>query len=104
MPIPLNTIEVEDGLQEQSSLEERVWAILSTNGTPTSVSSVTVFNGSTNVTATVMPSGSASISGDVIYLPTLKLLTAGNTYTIRVVYVTADIPKAEVILRIGCPI
>lgn len=103
MPQPINTIEVEEGMQEVTTSERRNFSILSTNGTPTSVSSVTVYNSAgTDVTSTIIPSGAASISGDAIVLPTLRAFTVGQIYRVRVVYVTSEQPMIEVMLRLNC--
>ena len=37
-----------------------------------------------DVTSTVMPTGSASATGDTVTYPTLKLLTLGHTYRVEV--------------------
>jgi hypothetical protein len=54
-----------------------------------SVGSVKVYdetNSSTDVTTTVMPAGTASVSGGSIVLPLLRSLTAGHLYRIEVQY------------------
>ncbi len=45
---------------------------------------VSVASAKTDVTATVMPTGTASATGDLIALPTLKALTVGHSYRIEV--------------------
>lgn len=42
--------------------------------------------GGTDVTSTVMPTGSASVSGNVITLPALTALTDGKNYRVEVKY------------------
>lgn len=64
---------------------------VSANGSnPTGVD-VSVFVSDTmeDVTATVMPSGSPSITGDVITLPALRALNNGISYRHEVLYVLA---------------
>ena len=81
-------LEVSEGLQHQASGEQIIYTLDVGNypgsGSPTSIT-VTVYNLSsgTDVTATVT-SGSASVSGTVITLPTLKSLSAGTTYRVQV--------------------
>ena len=41
----------------------------------------------TDVTTTVMPTGSPSVVGDIITLPALKLLTAGSKYRVEIKFV-----------------
>ena len=70
--------------------EEIIYTVDVSNvgSSPTSVS-VEVFlasNLTASVKATVMPTGSPSVVGNVITLPTLKLLTANNTYRVEVKY------------------
>lgn len=79
--------EVTEGKQTQGPDEIIAWAITCTP-TPTSVTSVTVYENDTgtDVTATVMPAGSATISSSTITLPLLRSLTAGKTYRVEVLY------------------
>ena len=96
---------VAEGLQTQSAAEEIVWAIdTSSRGTPTSpaVASVKQSDG-TDKKSTVMPVGSASVSNNIISLPTLKLLTAGERYEIRTTY-TVSGNKQETIINVDCPL
>ena len=76
--------------KEQGVDEEIVYTVDVSNvgSSPTSVG-VDVFlmnSPTTSVKATVMPSGSPSVVGNVITLPALKLLTANNTYRVEVKY------------------
>lgn len=61
-------------------------------GTPTSVT-VKVFDVTagayTDVTSTVMPSGSASVVGNVINLPVMKAVTAEHIYRLEVKFTSA---------------
>lgn len=81
------TRDITQGRQSQGADEEIVYTLTTTNW-GTSPSSVTVkaydlSNASADVSTTVL-SGSASVSGDVITLPTVKSLTAGRIYQIEV--------------------
>ena len=81
---------VEEGVQPQGVDEEISYTLTTTavGSTPTTVS-VKVYDQSndyTDVTATVMPTGSPSVVGDVITLPALKLLTLGRLYRVEVKY------------------
>lgn len=84
--------EVREGKQNQGVDESIAYTITTTpwGGTPSSVS-VVVKDVSdpaapSVVTATVMPTGSASVAGDVITLPALKLLTAEHLYKVEVMF------------------
>ena len=79
--------EIEQGLQLQGVDEELVYRLTTTpwGSTPTSPSVVVkdVNQGLIDVTSTVMPSGSVSVSGDVMTLPTLKSLTENTLYRVE---------------------
>jgi len=79
--------EVMEGLQEQSADEEIPYQIdvsgWGSNPTSPSVKAYIVDSGS-DVTSTVYPTNSPTVSGDVITLSVLKDLTAGVTYRIEV--------------------
>lgn len=69
--------------------EEIVYTLTTTEwGSSPSSASIKVFDVTstprTDVTSTVMPSGSASIAGDVITFPILKSLVIGHVYRIEV--------------------
>lgn len=85
----IDTREVAEGKQYQGEDESIAYTldVSAIGSSPTSVSVVVkdVTNSAT-VTATVMPTGSASVSGDVITLPALTLLTAGVLYRVEVKY------------------
>ena len=72
----------------QATNEEIVYTIDTTEwiAAPTSpvVSKVTDLYTGTNVASTVMPTGSPSVSANIITLPTLKLLTIGRKYRVHV--------------------
>ena len=82
--------EVKEGIQIQGVDEKIAYKITTTPwaSSPTSivpkVYDVTVDGTRTDVTTTVMPSGSASATGDVITLPLLQALTYGKTYRVEV--------------------
>ena len=100
-----SVLEVKERLQTQSTAEQLAWQLdTSTRGTPTSpaVASVKQSDG-TNVKSTVMPSGSPSVTNNIITLPVLKLLTAGERYEIRTTF-TAKSNKQEIIINVDCPL
>jgi hypothetical protein len=82
--------EIKEGLQYQGVDEIIVYTLTTTPwGSSPGTLSVQVYSiassgARTDVTATVMPSGSPSAVGDVISLPALKLLTAGVLYRVEV--------------------
>lgn len=80
--------QVLEGVQLQGVDEMIVYAITATP-VPDAVTQVKVLDESQNsldVTATVMPSGAASVDEDVITLPALKLLTEKHLYRVEVLY------------------
>jgi hypothetical protein len=80
--------EVVEGIQYQGVDEEITYDIDTANwgGSPSSVTVVVkdVANNYADVTATVMPAGSPSVSSDTITLPELKSLTMDKHYRIEV--------------------
>lgn len=83
--------EILEGKQVQGTTEEVTYTLTfpASWGTPTSPSaavySVNETTGAlTNVTSTNMPTGSASVNGQVVTLPELKLLTADVLYRVVV--------------------
>lgn len=82
-----NDREVVEGMQYQGADETitRSIDISAVGSSPSSVAVVAkdVTNGTT-VTATVMPSGSPSVAGNVITLPPLTALTPGVEYRVEV--------------------
>ena len=89
----INDREVLEGKQYQGVDESIAYTldVSAVGSSPSSVSVVVkdVTNG-TVVTSTVMPTGSASVSGTVITLPALKLLTAGVLYRVEVKYTISN--------------
>ena len=85
----INEREVQEGKQYQG-VDESIAYTLDVSAIGSSPSSVSVVvkdvTHATVVTSTVMPTGSASVSGNVITLPALKLLTAGVLYRVEVKY------------------
>jgi putative transposon-encoded protein len=89
----MDTREIREGIQEQGVEEEIVYTLTTTPwGTSpgTIVPKVYTVDESvtpptyTDVTATVMPSGSASASGDVITLPKVKSMTVDLLYRVEI--------------------
>jgi len=84
-------LEVKEGTQYQSAGETLVFTITTTNwaSTPTSPTAVVYdeSNLDTDVTTTVMPSGSHSVATDVITLKPLTALTVDHTYRVEVKFV-----------------
>lgn len=80
--------EVLEGVQTQGA-NEAIAYTLSCSPAASSVVAVTVFDLTrtpTDVTATMMPSGSATISGATITLPLLQNLLEGRLYQVAVRY------------------
>ena len=80
--------QVIEGVQTQGVDEVIVYSITATPA-PDAVTHVKVYDESQaylDVTATVMPSGAASIDDAVITLPALKLLTERHLYRVEVLY------------------
>lgn len=78
--------EVLEGIQYQGEDEEIVYTLTTTNwiSSPTSPSVVVKERDGEDVTSTVMPTNSPSVSGDVITLSPLKSLTVGKEYRVEV--------------------
>lgn len=98
-----NVLEVVEGVQFQTVDESLVWAIDTSNrGTPTSPAVAVTNSAGTDVKSTVMPSGSPSVSADVISLPSLTALTKGQRYEVRVTYTISGNVQAT-LLNVHCP-
>lgn len=86
----MNSRAVTEGAQRQGEDEIIVYTLnVAANGsTPTGVAVVVKDKRDdyADVTATVMPSGSAMVAGNVISLPPLRALTAGRIYRVEVKY------------------
>lgn len=88
--------EVIQGTQKQGVDERVAYTITTTNwgSTPTSpvvrVDDITTgFSSGTNVTTTVMPTNSPTVSGDIITLSLLRALTLSHTYRVEVQFTSA---------------
>lgn len=80
---------ITEGVKEQTVAEEVAYTLdvskYPGTGDPSSVAVTVIQVGSgTDVTATVMPTNSPTVSGNVITMSLLKLLTAGRSYHVRV--------------------
>ena len=79
-------LEVAEGIQIQGPDESLAYSITTTSwaSSPTNPAVVVYDEGATDVTSTVMPTNSPSVSGDVISLSLLKSLTSGKEYRVEV--------------------
>lgn len=103
----MSILVVAEGLREQSASEELAYSIDVTNWTTSTPSAATAVvidetTGST-VTSTVLPSGVSGISGTVITLTVLKLLTKGHTYRVETLF-TVGSNKWEAIFKVECTV
>ena len=84
-------LEVAEGTQYVSSDERKVYNITTTNvGTaPGTTVTVTAYDESVDasVGTTVFPTGTASVSGDVITLPVMRAFTKGHSYRTEVLFI-----------------
>ncbi len=97
-------LEVAEGLRYQTSDETRIYTITTTNvvSSPTSPTVVGYDEATeTDVSATIMPSGSHSATGDVITLKPITALTKKHTYRIEVKWVVGS-QTYERYFRIYC--
>lgn len=95
----MTTREIAEGEQEQGSHEEITYTLTTTRwgSSPTSPE-VKVYsvdedanpNTLTEVTNTIMPSGSPSILGDVISLPKALGMTAGTLYRVDIAFTISN--------------
>ena len=91
-PVMDVTLFVAEGRQHQGTKAKIAYTVLTTplGGTPAGVVikvfDVTERNQYQDVTSVVMPSGSASVAGDIITLPLLQLLTAWHLYWVEVLW------------------
>lgn len=92
-----NRREILEGRQEQGAEEEITYTLTvpATWGTPTGTPTVKAYTysvdvGYTDVTATVIPAGSASVNGQVITLPEIKSLSDGVYYRIEIKFNTTE--------------
>ncbi len=68
-----------------SAADEYAWAINYEGCTLCSSPSAKAYKNGTDVTATILPTGSASAAGNVVTLPTAKAWTSGQRYVIETV-------------------
>lgn len=84
----MSTREVKQSPLSQGVDEEIVYRLTTTawGSSPTdpSVEVKDLHDGGSDVTSTVMPTGSPSVSGDAITLPELKSLTKNTQYRVEV--------------------
>lgn len=102
----MSKLEVVEGAQQQSADEEIIYALTTTNwgSTPSSVS-VKAFQepANTDVTTTVFPTNTPTVSGDIITLSPLKALTKGKTYRIEIKF-TSGSNIFEAYFRVSCEV
>ncbi len=98
--------EVEEGEQNQGVDESIAYTIDVTawGNSPTSTSAVvkdiTDSSSITDVTSTIMPSGSTSVSDNIITLPAATAMTAGKGYRIEVkMTLSGNVQEAYFIVR-----
>jgi hypothetical protein len=96
--------EVSEGAQIQGANEAIAYTI-TCSPAASSVVAVTVFDLTgtpTDVTASMMPSGSATINGAVITLPLLQNLLDGRLYQVAVRYSSDGVNVVEPYFRVLC--
>lgn len=95
-----------DGRPTQSTTEEIAYKVDCTewSDTPTSPAVDFVFDETdgTNVKATVMPSGSPTVSNTIITCPLLKLLTLGRRYRVECHFTGDNSSREEFHFRVFC--
>jgi len=88
----MSILEVTEGQQYQSANEEIIYKLTTTNyaSGPATVS-VKAYDENTgrDMTATVFPTNTPSVTGDVITLSPLKALIKGHTYRIEIKFTAA---------------
>jgi len=102
--------EIKEGRQEQGTEEEITYTLTvpTTWGTPTGTPTVTVYSyvaatdTYTDVTSTVIPSGSATVASQVITLPEIKSMTTGVVYRVEVKFSTSEGDVKEAYAWIDC--
>lgn len=88
--------EIKEGRQAQGIEEEITYTLTvpATWGTPTGTPTVKGYSYAdetyTDVTTTIFPAGSPSISGQVITLPECKAMTEGTVYRVEVKFSTSE--------------
>lgn len=97
----INSRRIIESPLYQGEDEQIVYSLTTTpwGSSPTGVSVVVKDADGTDVTSSVT-SGSATVSGDVITLPTIKSLTAGEEYRLEVKFTTGgDVMEAWAIIE-----
>lgn len=100
----MSVLEVQEGLQKQTSSETIVYSITTTNwiSSPTSPACVVYDEETeTDVTPTVMPANSPSVASDKITLSPLTALTKGRVYRVEVTFVVGA-STYEFYFRVFC--
>ena len=102
-PVSDSSLEVKESPVTQSPDGQIIYALTTTNiGSSPSSALVTAKNLTTDKTVTgQILSGSVSISGDVITLPTVQSLVANNLYQIEIQFTISSVVY-ERYLRIRC--
>ena len=84
-------LEVAEGMRYQSTTEQLIYKITTTNwGTSPSSPVVAVYIGATDVTSTVMPTNTPTAAADVITLSPLKSLSNGYIYRVEVTFTSGS--------------
>ncbi|MCI0439808.1 MAG: hypothetical protein L0177_11860 [Chloroflexi bacterium] len=103
----VSVLEAKESPLEQTSDEIIAYSVDATGWTSTPSSpSVAVFDedDGSDVTATVMPTNSPSVSGATITLSPLRSLTAGRTYRVEVKFGDGGSNTFEMYFRVICPL
>jgi len=102
----MSTREIVEGQQFQGADETVVYTLTTTNwgSSPTSTSAKIFTQNAdetfTDVTSTNMPTGSTSVSGDVITLPAVTALVAGTVYRVEVKFtISGNVFEAYAIIQ-----
>lgn len=90
--------EIKEGQQVQGIEEEITYTLTvdATWGTPSGTPTVKAYSYNqetgayTDMTSTVMPVGTGSISGQVVTLPELKSLTENTLYRVEIKFTTSE--------------
>ncbi len=97
-------LEVAEGMRYQTTDEQLIYKVTTTNwGTSPGTLVVAVYNGTADVTSTVMPTNTPTASGDVITLSPLKSLSNGYVYRVEVKF-TSGSNIFECYFNVTCPL
>lgn len=88
----MSILEVKEGTRQQGAEESVTYDVTTTGwgSNPTNVSVKAYDSGNADVTSTVFPTNTPSISGDVITLSPLKSLTESIKYRVEVKFDIGD--------------